>query len=162
MTVSSSQQMTVFIFSVLAGIGCGVFFDFQRSIRRVYGSGAVRTAFQDMLFTAVCAAAAVAVGFWKNLGQVRYFELLGASAGALMYCALLSRFVMRMFCALHRLFITVIIKPLSALVRLAIIPFRRGAALLKRLCAFLNRKIRLTAKKLAKRKRNIKKRINMT
>lgn len=162
MTVSSSQQMTVFLFSILAGIGCGVFFDFQRSIRRVYGSGAVRTAFQDMLFTAVCAAAAVAVGFWKNLGQVRYFELLGAAAGALMYCALLSRFVIRMFCALHKLFVTVVIKPLAALARLAIIPFCRGAALLKRLCAFLNRKIRLTAKKLAKRKRNIKKRINMT
>ena len=162
MTVSSSQQMTVFLFSILAGIGCGVFFDFQRSIRRIYGSGAVRTAFQDMLFTAVCAAAAVTVGFWKNLGQVRYFELLGAAAGALMYCALLSRFVIRMFCALHKLFVTVVIKPLAALVRLAIIPFRRGAALLKRLCAFLNRKTRLTAKKLAKRKRNIKKRINMT
>ena len=41
MTVSSSQQMTVFLLSILAGIGCGIFFDFQRSIRRVYGSGAV-------------------------------------------------------------------------------------------------------------------------
>ena len=28
MTVSSSQQMTVFLLSILAGIGCGIFFDF--------------------------------------------------------------------------------------------------------------------------------------
>lgn len=162
MTVSSSQQMTVFLLSILAGIGCGIFFDFQRSIRRVYGSGAVRTAFQDMLFTAVCAATAITVGFWKNFGQVRYFELLGAAAGALMYCALLSRFVMQMFCVLHKLFVTVIIKPIAAVVRLAAIPFRKGFALLKRLRVFLTGKIRLAAKKLAKRRRNIKKRINMT
>lgn len=161
MTVSSSQQITVFLFSILAGMGCGVFFDFQRSIRRIYGSGGVRTAFQDLLFTAVCAAAAIAVGYWKNLGQVRYFELLGAAAGALLYCAFLSRFVMRLFCTLHKLFTAVIIKPAAAFLRLAAIPLRRCAVLFAHTAAFLRKKARSAAKRLSLRKRNLKKRVDM-
>ena len=133
MEVSSSHQMYVFLLCVLLGTGCGVFFDFQRCIRKKFFAGILRTTLEDILFAFVCIGAVIALGFFFNNGQIRYYQILGSVSGALFYAAFLSKLVSKIFLLFFGIAEKIIVKPFLWLCKTAIIPLRYLSEAQKRL-----------------------------
>ena len=109
MEVSSSHQMYVFFLSVLSGLGCGVFFDLQRSLRRLHFAGSIRTTIEDIIFVVVAVGVTIALGFFFNNGQMRYYQVMGSVSGALFYAAFLSRIVMKILKFIYSMFAKIIL-----------------------------------------------------
>lgn len=130
MEVSSSHQLDVFFLCVLTGIICGVFFDLQRSIRKIYFTGRIITTLEDILFVLFYVGIALFVGFNFNHGEVRYYQVLGIAFGILLYLLLFSAFVMKIMQIFGKAFYISIIKPLVFL-------YVRLFALLKKLFSAL-------------------------
>ncbi len=133
MQVSSSHQMYVFLLCVALGIGCGVFFDFQRSIRKIFFAGVLRTTLEDILFAFICIGAVLALGFFFNNGQIRYYQILGSISGALFYAAFLTRGVTKLFSVFYSVTGKIIVRPIIKICALAVVPLRYLLAFAKRL-----------------------------
>ena len=161
MEVSSSHQMYVFLLCVALGIGCGVFFDFQRCIRKKFFAGILRTTLEDILFAFVCIGAVIALGFFFNNGQMRYYQILGSVSGALFYAAFLSKLVSKSFLFFLGITEKIIVKPFLWLCKTATIPLCYLRDALKKLWKGFKR---LRTRALGKQKNSLKmlkKRIKM-
>lgn len=161
MEVSSLHQLYVFLLSVMSGIGCGVFFDFQRSLRRLRFAGSIRTTIEDIIFVLFAMGAAISLGFFFNNGQMRYYQVLGGVSGALFYAAFLSSKVMKLLGAVFAIFEKIIVKPIVKLIKILIVPVRRMSLLVKTGWKKMKRKKKKVARSIRKRKNCLKKRIKM-
>ena len=161
MTVSSTHQMNVFLICILAGAICAMVFDFERSIRKIYGSKKVGVVIEDAFFAAICAMILIAAGYWFNNGEIRYYQILAAVCGALFYASFFSRFFMKLFCCMHKVFIRIILKPIFLVCK-------KTMQVLKRIFTFISkflrrniRKFLKIIKKISTNKKRLKKRIKM-
>lgn len=161
MEVSSSHQMYVFLLCVLLGLGCGVFFDFQRCVRKKFFAGILRTTLEDILFATLCIGAVIALGFFFNNGEIRYYQILGSVSGALFYAAFLSKLVSKIFLFFFGITEKIIVKPFLWLCKTVIIPFRYLRDALKKLCKGFKRLSARASKALRNRLKMLKKRIKM-
>ena len=161
MEVSSSHQVYVFFIYVISGIGCCIFFDLQRFIRRLLKAGNVRTLLEDVLFAMICVSVLLAAGFLFNDGQMRCYQFAGAVSGALFYAAFLSGKVIFIMEKMYGIIKKILVKPVVKIIKIIYIPFRKSAAIIKR--AFLKAKRMLMRLKRSIKKRNkmLKKRIKM-
>ncbi len=161
MEVSSSHQMYVFLLCVLLGVGCGVFFDFQRCIRKKFFAGILRTTLEDILFATLCIGAVIALGFFFNNGQIRYYQILGCVSGALFYAAFLSKLVSKIFLFFFGITEKIIVKPFLWLCKMAIIPLRYLRDTLRRWGKGFKRLSLRVSKALKNSLKMLKKRIKM-
>lgn len=161
MQVSSSHQLYVFLLSVLSGIGCGVFFDFQRSLRRLRFAGGIRTTVEDIIFVLVAMGVTISLGFFFNSGQMRYYQVLGGVSGALFYAAFLSPKVMKLLRFIYIIFGKIIVKPIVKLIRLFSIPVRRIWQFVKTSWKKMKKQKNKVIRSIRKRKKCLKKRIKM-
>jgi len=159
MTVSSMHQMNVFLLCILTGVFMGAFFDFLRSMRRIYGSKNAVVTIEDAVFSGICIVVLVAASFYFNDGEIRYYQILGTCCGALIYASLLSRITMKLFCFIHKIFIRLFLKPLFLIIK-------KTARYLKKIFYFnflkkITKKIRKILKLFLSRAKRLKKRIKM-
>lgn len=161
MEISSSHQIYVFFLCFLSGIGCGVFFDFQRSVRKLSRVGLLRIAIEDIAFDVMCVFAAIWLGFYFNNGQMRYYQVLGAISGALFYAAFLSHAVMRVLGMTYRFAGKFILRPLFNLFKIMSLPFVKLSMLTKALCRKIVKLFLRISKRLKERKKQLKKRMKM-
>lgn len=154
MTVSSSQQLQMFIVCIIFGLVSGVLFDILRSIRRIYGGGNIHTTVQDILFLVVYISLSILLCYLYDDGRIRYYQVMGAAFGALVYALLFSHFVMKFFCAIHKLFIKVFIIPIIKSVRMIWFPIKKSSLFFKKKLI----KLKKAVKKIYLHKKRIKKR----
>lgn len=157
MTVSSSQQLNVFFICIAFGLLSGAVFDLGRSIRKVYGGKNVLTIAEDVLFSLLYITALIILCYLFDEGRIRYYHLLGAVFGVLLYALLLSQIVLKVFCAIHMFFIKNILSPLIKLIKLIFIPFK----LLTTKIITLFKKLKRKFKRISKNIKNKKKRMKM-
>lgn len=112
MEVSSRHQLDVFFLCIFAGILCGIFFDLQRSVRKISCKGRIITTIQDLLFALFYVGVALFVGFNFNHGEVRYYQVLGVFFGILLYLLLFSNFIRKIMQLVGKAFYISVIKPL--------------------------------------------------
>ncbi len=143
MEISSKHQLVVFLLSIFSGMACALFFDIQRSLRRLYSAGKVRTTAEDILFAIIVTSVLIGLGFFFNRGQIRYYQIMGALSGALFYAAFLSRSTMRFISGIYKIIYKYFIRPIRKLVRCVLFPVGK-------LCAFLKSGI-IKAKRVKKR-----------
>ncbi len=161
MEVSSSHQMYVFFLSVLSGLGCGVFFDLQRSLRRLHFAGSIRTTIEDIIFVVVAVGVTIALGFFFNNGQMRYYQVMGSVSGALFYAAFLSRIVMKILKFFYSMLAKIIINPIIRLLKLLAIPARKLWNIIKRTGSKIKKVKKRVSRKVKKGRNLLKKRIKM-
>ena len=84
-----SEQCTLFLLSVILGLGIGVFYDFFRTLRIIFPPAAKRKAVfaEDMIFMVVSGAAVFVYAALLCRGQVRFFCVLGTVLGFFLYIA---------------------------------------------------------------------------
>lgn len=161
MEVSSSHQMYVFLLCVALGIGCGVFFDFQRSIRKIFFAGVLRTTIEDILFAFMCIGAVLALGFFFNNGQIRYYQILGSVSGALFYAAFLTKWVTRLLSLFYSAIEKIIVKPFIKICKITFIPIRSLYIASKRLYKEISAVCTKALRALKSGQKMLKKRIKM-
>ncbi len=161
MEVSSSHQLFVFVLCILSGVACGVFFDVQRSIRKVLEAGKIRTLFEDLLFALICTAAAIIVAFCFNRGEMRYYQVLGFVGGVLFYAAFLSSLTVKILIRIYKLLELLIINPALLILRIIMLPFAKIFLILKRIYIKINAYLRKFSQRLKEQKKKLKKRMKM-
>lgn len=161
MEISSKHQLFVFAIYILSGIGCGIFFDVQRSLRKMVRAGKVRTLFEDLLFGVVCTAGAIIAGFLFNRGQMRYYQVMGLISGALFYAAFLSRFTMKFLAFAYGFLRKFIIKPIFVTVKIILSPFVKICLTLKEAYIKIEVYFSKSLRRIEKEKNKVKKRMKM-
>ena len=154
MNISSTHQMSVFLICIAVGLFLGMFFDFQRSLRRIFSSGKFRTAAEDLLFAVVFITAQVGAGYLFNDGQMRYYQPLGIIVGILLYAVFLSRIVLKLFCFFFEAIVKLFFKPLITL-------FGGIYGKIKKICGKIKRIAIRILKKASRSKKRLKKKIKM-
>lgn len=82
-----SEQCTLFLLSVILGLGIGVFYDVFRTLRIVFPPAAKKKAVfaEDMLFMIASGAAVFLYAAVLCRGQVRFFCVIGTVLGFFLY-----------------------------------------------------------------------------
>ena len=161
MEVSSKHQMFVFVLCVVSGIGCGILFDIQRSLRKISIAGKIRTTAEDTLFAMACTATALILGFYFNRGQMRYYQVMGIISGALFYSAFLSRTVMKFLLFIYSIFGKIFLRPLVRVIKAILHPIINIFEILKRKSGKLKRTVRRVLYSISIKKKQLKKRMKM-
>ena len=161
MEVSSSHQLYVFFLCVAAGIGCGIFFDFQRSLRKLHFAGGLRTAIEDFIFVVVTLAALILLGFFFNSGQMRYYQIMGSVSGVLFYAAFLSRIVMKTLSFLYGITEKILVRPIKKIFQKVFDIMQRVWLIIKKALLKIKKVIKTFTRGFNKRGKRLKKRIKM-
>lgn len=82
---STSQQALAFLYSLYAGLVCGVLYDALGLLRRLLSSGGILTAALDFLFWILCAALVSLAGALSQMEGFRLYLALGALCGGLLW-----------------------------------------------------------------------------
>lgn len=161
MEVSSSHQLYVFFLCVGAGIGCGMFFDLQRSLRKLHFAGGLRTMVEDFVFVLVTLTAVISLGFFFNSGQMRYYQIMGSISGVLFYAAFLSRGVMKGLEILYGIIGKILVKPIGKIFKRVILVMKKIWRFIKKVFSKIKKYIKRLHKSMSKRRKVLKKRIKM-
>ncbi len=144
------QEVTFFLHSVIMGLLITFVYDWIRVLRKLARHGSFLTSVEDFLFWLACGIAVFYMLYKENNGVLRWFAVVGASLGMLLYKAVIrDRFVYVMSTCIYKILwfifrvIQVVLKPLKWLYLRA-----------KRLMKFI-------AKKLKKCQEFVKKRLTV-
>lgn len=161
MEVSSKHQMFVFVLCVISGIGCGILFDIQRSLRKISIAGKIRTTAEDTLFAMACTAVALILGFYFNRGQMRYYQVMGIISGALFYSAFLSRIVMKFLLFTYNFLGKILFRPFVKVIKAILHPVIDIFEILKKKSGKLKRVFHRVLHSISVKKKQLKKRMKM-
>ena len=89
MTVSSSNQLSFFFVSILAGLFCGAFYNLLTAVREKERRGCL-SLFTDLLFWTAVGAALIRLSIVFNDGGIRGYQIFGAVIGFMLHYLCLS------------------------------------------------------------------------
>ena len=141
------QEVTFFLHSVLMGLLITFVYDWIRVFRKLVKHGGFLTSIEDLVFWLACGIAVFYMLYRENNGVLRWFAVVGASLGILIYKAVIrDRFVYVMSTCIHKIMwfifrvIQVVLKPLKCLFSAA-----------RRCVRFAGRKLKNVKEKIKKR-----------
>lgn len=113
---------------LLYSLGMGIFitfiYDILRIIRRVYAHNNILISFEDILFWLFCALAVFYLMHAESNGTLRWFAILGAVIGMLLYKKTVSAFFVKWV----SLGLQKLLAGISKIIRILLKPFRLLAA----------------------------------
>ena len=136
MILSMSGQAVIFLATVASGFCIGFAFDCLRALRRAIPHPDFLTQIEDIIFWIAAALIMFYVMLNLNYGEIRFYSIMGAALGMILYFASLSRLVM----ALSMAIINLIRKIIHALINILLAPFRLLRKIMRKPCAFCARK----------------------
>jgi len=92
--MSISNQVNIFLWSILGGMSIAFVYDIFRVKRRIIKTNNIITYIEDLLYWSISAAIMFAIVYIGNDGEIRGYIFLGNIIGAVLYILLLSRIVM--------------------------------------------------------------------
>ena len=161
MEVSSKHQFLVFLLCVISGMGCGIVFDVQRLIRKVFSAGKIRTAVEDLMFGTICTVITIAIGYLYNRGEIRYYQVLGAAFGITFYAAFFSHITTKIIKRMNSFTRQFVLLPMFSIVKLIFAPLIKIFYLVRGVAERKKRKILKCCSALSKKRKKFKKRMKM-
>ena len=114
------QEVTFFLHSVLMGLLITFVYDWIRVFRKLVKHGGFLTSIEDLVFWLACGIAVFYMLYRENNGVLRWFAVVGASLGILIYKAVIrDRFVYVMSTCIYKIMwfvfgiIQIVLKPLK-------------------------------------------------
>ncbi len=98
-----TEQVYIFLWSVLVGAVMGVVFDFFRALRRKGNTKNIIVYMQDIVFWFIVAVIIITSSFMLNDGELRGYMLIAYLLGALLYMLILSNYIKGAFILLMNL-----------------------------------------------------------
>lgn len=131
MILSMSGQAWLFFGTVAAGFAIGLVYDFFRILRRVLSHRQWLVQLEDAIYWLVVSFLMFYFMLQQNYGEIRFFSIVGAALGLVIYFCSISLVFMRVAVAviefLQRVFATVfriVLAPLRFLVRILLPPVK--------------------------------------
>ncbi|WP_408646597.1 spore cortex biosynthesis protein YabQ [Vallitalea okinawensis] len=126
-----SEQALTFILTVLTGCLLGLVYDLIRIIRRIIRHNNIAMNMEDFLFFILCGFVVFLILFNDNYGEIRFFSLIGATLGTIIYFFSLSsmivelgtRLILKLLMFLN-LIINVILYPIKLVLNVLLFPFK--------------------------------------
>lgn len=116
------QEVTFFLHSVFMGLLITFVYDWILVFRKLVKHGSVLISVEDFIFWLVCGIAVFYMLYRENNGVLRWFAVVGASLGMLLYKAIIrDRFIYIMSTCIHKILwfvfriIQIVLKPLKCL-----------------------------------------------
>ncbi len=167
MTVSTVEQAKVFLLSIFSGTVCGFLYDLFRLIRKSKKTKDKTVFLQDLSFWVICAISVIFFGV-KYVEQLRYFQIIGAFSGALIYAISAKNYVL-LFLMTGMEYIKKVLKTLFRIVLIPIVVlYGIFSPYVKKIINFIDKNNKKSAdiikQTIAVKKKNqkkIKKRIKM-
>lgn len=118
------------MFFTAVGVGAviGFIYDLFRILRKTAPHAGIAVQFEDMIFWLGVTLFMFYFLLMKSNGEMRWFSLLGAALGAVLYFAALSRWVMKVSVAV----IEAVKKIIAAAVNIILFPIKKLVRLLKK------------------------------
>lgn len=98
-----TEQVYIFLWSVLVGAVMGVVFDFFRALRRKGNTKNIIVYLQDIIFWFIVAVIIITSSFMLNDGELRGYMLIAYVLGVLVYMLILSNYIKGTFILLMNL-----------------------------------------------------------
>lgn len=114
MKMSIAVQTLIFLKAILMGVMLGILYDLLRALRRDLGAGVAFTALCDTVFWIGTLGAIFVFVLTAAEGEGRFYVLLGAAMGAILYFIALSPPILAIFMSM----VGVVIKSLNFLVEM--------------------------------------------
>ncbi len=134
MILSISDQVIVFLWSVVCGAAIAFVYDLFRIFRKAIKTGSLVTFVQDVLYWLITSVIMFLTSYYSNDGELRGFLFLGALIGAVLYALMFSRlimgsslFIIRVTVKIVRFISFVVSYPFRMVFRLLVIPTRKLA-----------------------------------
>ncbi|WP_443663275.1 spore cortex biosynthesis protein YabQ [Clostridium sp.] len=96
MIISIVDQVKLIIFSLLAGIITGVFFDIYRLIRGFKNPNKILTIIQDLLFWTLTSIVVFIFLMYTNEGYINFYVYVGLIIGVYLYLKLISNMFIKL------------------------------------------------------------------
>ena len=149
------QEVTFFLHSVLMGLLITFVYDWIRVFRKLVKHGGFLTSIEDLVFWLACGIAVFYMLYRENNGVLRWFAVVGASLGILIYKAVIrDRFVYVMSTCIHKIMwfifrvIQIVLKPLKWLIFKGKQATRLIAKILKKCQQFVKKRLTVFIKTL--------------
>ena len=98
-----TEQVYIFLWSVLVGVIMGVVFDFFRALRRKGNTKNIIVYLQDIVFWFIVAIIIITSSFMLNDGELRGYMLIAYVLGALIYMLIFSNYIKNAFILIFNL-----------------------------------------------------------
>ncbi len=90
-----AEESLFMLYALFAGIGITFVYDLLRIFRRVIPHNLFWVSVEDLAFWIFCAVEVFLLMYYMNNGVLRWFAVLGALAGMLLYNKTVSRFLVK-------------------------------------------------------------------
>lgn len=168
MDISVARQFYVFLFSLMSGALCGLIYDFFRALRRIKTPRYRGALAQDLLYWLTAAAVILYFGMRYAGGELRYYQMVGAAAGALVYAVTARSYILALFLTVYnvttriaRFILRLVLAPVILLCRLLAPTARRASVSAARLSRKTLMKLKKINEMLCEKQKNLKKRLKM-
>lgn len=111
---SVKEEVFLFLFSCIAGVFIGVFYDIFRTVRIIIPHNAFFVFIEDIIFLAVYAVFLTSFASAQARGELRFYFIIGNAIGFIVYFFTVGTFIIRTFRKFFG-FLGIIFSPLKAL-----------------------------------------------
>lgn len=118
---TASEQMMLFLWSVVIGAGLGVVYELFRIVRLTFPHGSVAVFFEDVLFSLIWGFVMFVFVMEFGRGNLRFFYIIGNAVGFILYLVTLGNIVNRIM----RGIIGALKKIVSFIFRTLVLPINR-------------------------------------
>jgi len=115
-----SGQAWLFFYTVLFGVGVGIFYDLFRVLRKTMPHASFAVQLEDVFFWVAVTGCMFYFMLSQNYGEIRPFTLIGAACGLAIYFATVSQYVVKTLAAV----VAFICKVVAGAVRIILLPIR--------------------------------------
>lgn len=129
--VMVSEQALTFLLTVLTGCLLGLVYDLIRIFRRIIRHNNLALNMEDFLFFIICGFLVFFILFNDNYGEIRFFSLIGATLGTIIYFFSLSCIIIELGTKLIlkllmfiKLIISIIVYPIKLILNVVLFPFK--------------------------------------
>ncbi len=139
MSANIMQEIYFLMHSIVLGVLITFIYDWIRIFRRIVSHNLFFISLEDMLFWIACSIRIFLMLYQENNGMLRWFAIVGASLGMLLYKILFGRFFVK--------YVTIFLQKVIKLLEKILAFFLRPMYLLLRVIKRVIRKIRFFLKR---------------
>ena len=120
MILSMSEQTLLFLTTVAAGVVMGFVYDLFRIIRKSFPHNSFMVQFEDVIYWVAVSFLMFYFMLHRNYGEIRFFSIVGAALGMVLYFCTLSVLIMKV----AGVVIDVVQRILLTVLRILLWPFK--------------------------------------
>ena len=131
MQVIISDQVIIFLYSIIGGALIALVYDIFRLKRRAIKTIGIFLHIEDLVYWIIVAFIMFAVVFYSNEGELRGYIVLGTFIGVVLYILLLSRLIMNILTTTVKFLINfikrafkLVISPIIIIIKILLVPLK--------------------------------------